>query len=85
MRSRTSDLRVLTLMGLLAIGLLGGTVFIETVFALPGMGSLAVNAAVGHDLPVIQGVIVYFTAMVIIVNLIVDLAYTALNPRVRTA
>jgi peptide/nickel transport system permease protein len=78
-------MRVVTLMGLLAIGLLGGTVFIETVFALPGIGSLAVNASVGHDLPVVEGVVVYFTVMVVIINLIVDLAYSALDPRVRTA
>jgi peptide/nickel transport system permease protein len=81
---RNAAMRVVTLMGLLTVSLLGGTVFVEAVFALPGLGSLAVKAATDHDLPMIQGVVVYFTVIVIAVNLLVDLAYTWLDPRVRT-
>jgi peptide/nickel transport system permease protein len=80
---RNASIRVVTILGLLVVGLLGGTVFVEHVFALPGLGGLSVLAATQHDLPVIQGVVLYFTAIVLTVNLVVDVAYTWLNPRVR--
>lgn len=76
---------VVTLTGLLVVTLLGGTVFMEKVFGMAGLGTLAVNATARHDLPVIQGVVVYFTLVVIIVNLITDVAYAALNPKVVTS
>ncbi|MEN3283875.1 MAG: peptide/nickel transport system permease protein [Solirubrobacteraceae bacterium] len=82
---KNAAIRVATILGVQAVGLLGGTVVIETVFALPGMGSLAVNATVQHDLPVVQGIVVYFTIIVVAINLAIDLAYTALDPRVRTS
>ncbi|MEN3283868.1 MAG: peptide/nickel transport system permease protein [Solirubrobacteraceae bacterium] len=81
---RNASLPVLTVVGLHAVGLLGGTLVIENVFALPGLGTLAVNAALQHDLPTVQGVAVFFTMMVVIINVLVDLGYTWLNPRVRT-
>jgi peptide/nickel transport system permease protein len=76
---------MLTLVGLLTIGLLSGTAFVETIFALPGIGQYAVNGALQQDVPVVQGTTVFFTLMVVAINLITDLAYTALDPRVRTA
>lgn len=76
---------VLTLTGLLIVTLLGGTVFMERVFGMAGLGTLAVSATARHDLPVIQGVVVYFTLVVVIVNLLTDVAYAALNPKVVTA
>ncbi len=76
---------VVTLTGLLVVTLLGGTVFMEKVFGMAGLGTLAVNATARHDLPVIQGVVVYFTLVVIVVNLITDVAYAALNPKVVTS
>lgn len=76
---------VVTLTGLLIVTLLGGTVFMEKVFGMAGLGTLAVNATARHDLPVIQGVVVYFTLVVIIVNLLTDVAYAALNPKVVTS
>lgn len=82
---KNASLRVVTLVGLLVVGLLGGTVFAESVFALPGLGSLAVTAAQQHDLPVIEGIVVYFTLMVVVVNLAVDLLYVLLNPKVGPA
>jgi peptide/nickel transport system permease protein len=81
---RNASLPIVTVVGLLAIGLLGGTIVVENVFALPGLGGLAVTAATQHDLPLIQGIAVCFTIVVVIINLIVDLAYGWLNPRVRT-
>jgi len=82
---KNAGARVLTVLGLLFVGLLGGTVFVESVFALPGLGGLAVTASLQHDLPVIQGIVVYFTLIVVVVNLLIDLAYTWVNPKVRTA
>lgn len=73
---------VITVSGLLVVTLLGGTVLMETIFGMAGLGTLAVQATARHDLPVIQGVVVYFTVIVIIVNLLTDLAQAALNPRV---
>jgi peptide/nickel transport system permease protein len=80
---KTASLQVVTLAGLLTVGLLVGTVFVETVFALPGMGSLIINGAHDRDVPMVQGVAVFFTLIVIAVNLVVDLLYTALSPKVR--
>ena len=80
---RNASIRVATVVGLLAVGLLGGTVLAENVFALPGLGSLMVNAATQHDLPVVAGLVVCFTLIVVLINLLVDLAYLWLNPRVR--
>jgi peptide/nickel transport system permease protein len=73
--------RIVTVLGVQAIAMLNGTVFIESVFALPGLGSVAVQAASSGDIPVIQGVAVYFTFMVVVINLIVDLIHDALDVR----
>ena len=59
----------MTVLGLSFIGLLGGTVFIEQLFVLPGLGNLAVSSVQSHDLPMVQGVVVYFVIIVAIVNL----------------
>lgn len=80
---RNAAIPVVTVTGLTFVSLLNGTVLIETVFALPGLGSLAVQATTDHDLPTIQGVAVVFTVIVVVVNLLVDIAYGWLNPKVR--
>jgi peptide/nickel transport system permease protein len=82
---RNASLPIVTVVGVQAIGLLGGTVLVESVFDLPGLGSLAVSATENHDLPVLQGLVVYFTVMVVVINLLVDVAYILLNPKVRRA
>jgi peptide/nickel transport system permease protein len=82
---RNAAIPVVTVTGLIFIGSLSGTVLVESVFALPGLGGLAVQATSQHDLPLIQGVAVYFTVIVICVNLLVDLTYSWLDPRVRGA
>ena len=78
-------IRVVTLIGLFIVSLLGATVLVETVFGLAGMGSYVVQGALVGDVPVVQGVVVVFTLIIVVVNLIVDLAYTWLDPRVRSA
>lgn len=80
---RNAGMRILTMLGIQAVVLLGGTVLVENVFALPGMGGLLVTAATQHDVPVVQGIVVYFTLIVIGVNLVIDLSYAWLDPRVR--
>lgn len=78
---KNAALPVITMMGLFFVGTLGGAVLVEQVFGLPGIGALAVQATSTHDLPVIQGVVIYFTIVVIILNLILDLGYGVLNPK----
>jgi peptide/nickel transport system permease protein len=75
----------LTVLSLQFVGMLGGSVIIEKIFALPGMGELAVNATTQGDTPVVMGVVVYTVLIVITVNLIVDLLNGWLNPKVRVA
>lgn len=80
---RNAAIPVVTLVGLTFIGIFSGVLIIESVFGLPGMGRLAVQATTQHDLPLVQGVVVVFTLVVVVVNLVVDLAYGWLNPKVR--
>jgi peptide/nickel transport system permease protein len=80
---RNAAVPVVTVLGLLLATLLGGTVLIEDVFSIPGLGQEAVTAAGSHDLPVIEGVAFCFTVIVIIANLLVDVSYRLLNPKVR--
>jgi peptide/nickel transport system permease protein len=82
---KNAAIRVVTIVGLQTVGLLGGTLFVEQVFALPGLGYSLVNGTLQHDLPVVQGITVFFTVIIVVVNLVVDLAYTWLDPRVRTS
>ncbi|WP_419863598.1 ABC transporter permease [Candidatus Poriferisodalis sp.] len=82
---RNAAIPIITVVGLVFIGALGGTVAVESVFALPGLGRAAVEAAGTRDLPVIQGIVVYFTLLVIAANLLVDCAYGLLDPRLRSA
>lgn len=65
------------------IGLLGGAVIVEQVFAIPGMGQLTVKATTLGDIPVVMGLVIVFAIIVIVVNLLIDLAQAALNPKVR--
>jgi peptide/nickel transport system permease protein len=63
--------------------LISGTVVTETVFAIPGLGRLTVDAILRRDYPVIQGVILLFSFLYVLVNLAVDLLYTVFDPRIR--
>jgi peptide/nickel transport system permease protein len=70
------------MLGLQAGTMLGGSVVIETVFSIPGLGNLAYLAVSRRDLQLVAGVILAGTLMVIVINLIVDLSYSRLDPRV---
>jgi peptide/nickel transport system permease protein len=80
---KPASLQVVTNAGIIAVVLLSGTVFVENVFALPGLGSLIVTATTSHDVPMVQGVAVFFTLLVVAINLVVDLLYSLLSPKVR--
>jgi peptide/nickel transport system permease protein len=82
---RNAAIPVVTVLGLLLVTLLGGTVLVEDVFSIPGLGQEAVTAAGSHDLPVIEGLAFYFTVIVVIANLLVDVSYRLLNPRMRAS
>jgi peptide/nickel transport system permease protein len=74
---------VVTLMGISLSYILGGSVLIETVFNIPGMGRLSIDALLGKDFAVIQAVSLLMAVMVVVVNLLVDLTYGWLDPRIR--
>jgi peptide/nickel transport system permease protein len=74
---------IVTIIGIGVALLIGGVIVTETVFAIPGIGRLTVDAILRRDYPIIQGVILLFSAAYVIVNLLVDLSYTVLDPRVR--
>jgi len=80
---RNAFLPVLTVVGLQFGSLLGGAVLVESVFGWPGMGRLLVDSIFSRDLPVVHGTILIYALMVIIVNLIVDLLYGWLDPRIQ--
>jgi len=80
---RNAMLPVVTIIGLDAGRLLGGALFIEVVFAWPGLGRLMVDATLARDLPLVMGGVIVGAASVIVANLLVDLAYLRLDPRVR--
>jgi len=73
---------VVTILGVGVALLIGGVVVTESVFAIPGLGRLTVDAILRRDYPVIQGVILVFSAASVFVNLLVDLSYTFLDPRI---
>lgn len=74
---------IVTVTGLQLAGLLGGVIVIEIVFAWPGLGQLTVDAVRGRDYPVVQGAVLLLAAIFLVVNLLVDLLYAVLDPRIR--
>ncbi len=80
---RVAAVPIVTVIGI-GVGLLiGGVVVTESVYNIPGLGRLTVDAVLGRDYPTIQGVILVFSLAYVLVNLLVDLAYTLLDPRIR--
>ena len=82
---RNAAIPVITLLGLWAGALIGGAAITETVFAWPGVGRLAVQAVADRDYPVIQLVVIVVAASVVAINLLVDIAYGLLDPRIAAA
>jgi len=82
---RNSLTPVATVTGLQIGSLLGGTVLIEQVFIWPGLSSLLIEAVVARDYPVVQGIVIILSVIFIVINLLVDILYGYLDPRVRTS
>lgn len=80
---RNALVPVVTLGGVQFTFLLGGTVLVERIFSYPGLGNLAIDAVINRDLPLIQGVVLTFALLFIALNLLIDMSYVMLNPRVR--
>jgi peptide/nickel transport system permease protein len=74
---------IVTVIGIGIALLIGGVVVTETVYAIPGLGSLTVDAVLNRDFPVIQGVVLFFSVLYVLINLLVDLSYLWLDPRIR--
>jgi peptide/nickel transport system permease protein len=80
---KNASIPVITVVGVGVALLIGGAVVTESVFAIPGLGRLTLDAVLRRDYPVIQGVILVFSFAYVIVNLIVDIIYTIVDPRIR--
>ncbi len=80
---RPSSLSLMTIVGINFGALLGGTVVIETLFAVPGLGFRLINAINQRDILVIQGITVFVAAVYVIINTVVDLLYAVIDPRIR--
>ncbi|TXI75060.1 MAG: ABC transporter permease [Limnohabitans sp.] len=74
---------IVTVIGIGIALLIGGVVVTETVYSIPGLGSLTVDAVLNRDFPVIQGVVLFFSLLYVLINLLVDLSYLWLDPRIR--
>ncbi|MFV0533529.1 MAG: ABC transporter permease [Cumulibacter sp.] len=80
---RNAAIPVVTVIGLTSGTLLGGTVIVETVFAISGLGNLAIGSVLSRDYPVIQGYVLLTAFIVVVVNIVVDFSYGLINPKVR--
>jgi peptide/nickel transport system permease protein len=80
---RNAVIPAITVLGINIGFLIGGTVIIENVFAIPGVGQLMINSIFQRDFPVVQGVTLVFAVLVVLINLLTDVGYALLDPRVR--
>ncbi|MDE0173931.1 MAG: ABC transporter permease [Defluviicoccus sp.] len=80
---RNALVPTVTLTGVQFTFLVGGTVLVEKIFSYPGIGNMAIDAVINRDLPLIQGLVLTFAVLFIAVNLLVDVSYALLNPRMR--
>ncbi|GHD53678.1 ABC transporter permease [Thalassobaculum fulvum] len=80
---RNASVPIVTVIGLGIAALIGGVVITESVFNIPGLGRLVVDAILKRDYPIIQGLILFFSFLYILLNLLIDIVYTVLDPRIR--
>jgi peptide/nickel transport system permease protein len=80
---RNAAVPIVTVIGIGVALLIGGVVVTESVFSIPGLGRLTVDAVLARDYPTVQAVILLFSFVYVLINLLIDLAYTALDPRIR--
>jgi peptide/nickel transport system permease protein len=82
---RNAAIPIITIAGLETANLLGGAVITETIFAWPGIGQLTVQSIAARDLPIVQAIVLLASTIYIFVNLITDLLYGVVDPRIRLA
>jgi peptide/nickel transport system permease protein len=80
---KNAAIPIVTTIGVAFAALIGGVVVTESVFAIPGVGRLTIEAVLQRDYPVVQGVVLFAAFACVMVNLIIDLSYTFLDPRIR--
>jgi len=80
---KNASVPIVTIIGIGIALLIGGAVVTESVFAIPGLGRLTVDAILRRDYPLIQGIVLLFSFVYVLVNLLIDLVYTVLDPRIR--
>jgi len=80
---KNAGVPIITVIGIGVALLIGGVVITETVYNIPGVGRLVVDAISKRDYPIIQGVILVFSAVYVVINLVVDISYTLIDPRIR--
>lgn len=80
---KNAMLPALTILGMLIVDVLGGSVIVENVFNLPGIGRLLTSGVGNRDFPLVQGIVFYLAVTVLFINLIIDLLYTVIDPRIR--
>lgn len=80
---KNASIPIVTFSGIIIKFILGGSILTETVFSIPGLGKLMIDAIMTRDIPVIQGSVVYIASVFVITNLIIDITYSLLDPRVR--
>jgi peptide/nickel transport system permease protein len=80
---RNAAVPIVTIIGLSFAVLIGGVVVSETVYAIPGLGKLTVDAVLARDFPVVQGLVMFFSVLYVVINLLVDALYVVLDPRIR--
>lgn len=80
---RNGLIPVMSVLGLQFAGLMGGAIITESIFALPGIGRLSIEALAARDVPVVQGVVLLAAGIIVLSNLVVDLGYTLVDPRIR--
>ena len=80
---RNAAVPIVTVVGVGIAILIGGVVVTEIVFAIPGLGSLTIDAVMSRDYPLIQGVTLFFSMLYMFINLLIDLSYTLFDPRIR--
>jgi peptide/nickel transport system permease protein len=80
---RNAAVPIVTVIGLGIALMIGGVVVTESVYNIPGLGRLVLDAVLARDYPVIQGLILFFSFVYILINLLIDLSYTFFDPRIR--
>ncbi len=82
---RNAVIPVITVMGIQMGTLLGGAVITETIFAVPGLGQLTINSIYGRDYPMLEGVVLFSALAILLINLVVDIVYSLIDPRIKLA